>query len=205
MKKERIRLSLPLLFVAGFALFQSACTTTEPVRSESISSALDFSDIERIEVDVDDTRRIDTAFDRDMRETAVTTLIDALEEKGFAYVGKDEPEIEFTFNTYPVRSSGYVDTNKPVSKRVITQKGVTTEQNEFIPTETDQEIHTSDTSDPIYVEGASRLFVLDINDADSKAHLFRAYSSHDGTGLDQQTLIHEIHRLVDEFDESQKL
>ena len=188
--------TIPLLGVLGiFAL--SSCTTTAPVRSAAISKTVNLSRIERVDIDIDDTSSVDTAFDEDMQEKAITSLIWSLEDHDFNYVGAELPEIQVAFNTYPVVENSYVDTEKPIKGRIVRQEGYETDSGEFVPTRTVETITVVNPHEPIYVGAKSRLYVLEVIDAQTKVRLWRAYTTTEGVGLTTEKLVDQIDRLVD--------
>lgn len=178
-------------------LLLAACASYEPVESTAITSALDFDDTNRFEIDVPDTALGDTAYSERMQAIASQTLIDELESRGFDYVGERNPDLQIRFSTYAPSTDGYIDTTNPEGKRLIQREGL---RGATQPVSAG-EIRSVRQVEPIYVRGGTRVFVLDVIDTKSDALLWRGYVSEGETALNEEDLALKIDRLVDELDQ----
>ena len=189
----KIHISAIPVCLAIFAL--SGCATYNEVETEAVTSALDFEDEKRFAVEVPDTAPIDTAFSQRMQAHATEALIDELEAEGFEYVGEKRPDLRITFATYAVIDDGYIDTTRPIVRRVVGENVI---QTTTVRTSRSAEtVKTTMTMDPIYVSGPSRVFLLDVTDSDTDVLIWRAYVIEEGTDLDTDLLSTKIDRLVE--------
>lgn len=183
-----------LLFISpallGIAFF-AGCASGPTVQTEAVSTERSLASLEEFSIELDPGTARDVAFGPKQQAATREIISSELENLGYELTDNDDADFKVIFSTYTdtqVKNAQVVTTE--------TRSVVTTDHAESIP---EHRVVTTQQDEPILLGEASRLYLIDIVDAESNVLLWRGYTRREDTTLTMAAIENEIEDILDAF------
>ncbi len=191
----------PFIILGAFIAVLSGCTTSQPVRTETVSTGGDRFDLEeqdRFTVNLTRANTRDLSFGPQIQQEARETLVDEFEERGFTLVDSNRADIEIVFATYTERDSEAFDSAGRQPVAIVTEeRTIVDEDGRAVFGGT--EVTTTRRAEPIQIIDSSRVFVVDVINPETNELVWRGYTRRADTDLDEGIVTNEIRRIVSAY------